>query len=206
MDVSEIDLLAKSVGEDRWHEFKGSMSWNDDYVKLKITKSIMAMSNISDGGRIILGVEEKQDNSLDPIGMKPSDAKSFEYDSMVDHVNAHAVPYASFALNAISDKQRIFIVIRVNQFVETPVLCAKDYYFEGKLMLKTGDIFTRTLRGKPQSSKVMNYIDLKEIIDLAIDRGLRRFAERMSKAGFSTPMTGKGPDEEQFDNEVKDLL
>jgi len=206
MDVSEIDLLAKGVGEDRRHEFKRSMSWNDDYVKMKLSKSIMAMSNVSDGGWIMLGVEEKQDNSFYATGMKPSDAESFEYDHMVDHINAYTLPYVSFALDSISDNQRTFIVIRVNQFVDTPVICAKDYYFAGELKIKSGDIFTRTLRGKPQTSKVMDYVDLKEIIDLAIDRGLRRLAERMSKGGFSIPITGKGLDEQQFDNEIKDLL
>jgi predicted HTH transcriptional regulator len=206
MDISEIDELARSVGEDRRHEFKASMSWKDEYVKLKITKSIMAVCNISDGGWIILGVEEKQNNSFDPIGMKPSDAESFEYDHMLDHVNTYAIPSANFVVNSISDKQRRFVVIRVNQFEEIPVICAKDYYFAGKPVLKSGDIFTRTLRGKPQSSKVMNYFDLREIIDLATDRGIRRFEERASRAGLRAPITGKTLDEEQFENEVKDLL
>ncbi|MGB8033165.1 MAG: hypothetical protein WCF03_05010 [Nitrososphaeraceae archaeon] len=38
----------KNVGETRSIELKRSMNWNSDNTKLKIIKSIMAMSNIRD--------------------------------------------------------------------------------------------------------------------------------------------------------------
>jgi len=39
-------------------EYKRSMSWNEHIIKAKITKIILALSNIQNGGYLILGIEE----------------------------------------------------------------------------------------------------------------------------------------------------
>lgn len=44
MNVDDIYIIAKEIGETRSIEIKTSMSWNDIATKFKITKTIMALS------------------------------------------------------------------------------------------------------------------------------------------------------------------
>jgi|SRR5215217_208555 predicted HTH transcriptional regulator len=157
----------------------------------------MAMSNIRDGGTIILGVEEEPNGRFDPVGMNASDIDSFNFDNMQDHVNRYAHPYAKFLVSRIPDIQPRFIVVQVEQFDEIPVICGRNYCVSTKYKMMEGEIYTRT-RTKPQSAKVMNYLDLKEIIDLAIERGVKLFIERSSAAGLALGQPPRAWDEEQI--------
>jgi predicted HTH transcriptional regulator len=80
MNVDDIYKIAKEIGETRSIELKTSMSWNDIATQFKITKTIMALSNIRDGGRIILGVDQCQNGGFDPKGMALNDFDSFNQD------------------------------------------------------------------------------------------------------------------------------
>jgi predicted HTH transcriptional regulator len=60
VDGPELNELVKNIeGETRNIELKTSMSWSDQGTKLKIVKSILAMSNIRSGGMVIIGIDEK---------------------------------------------------------------------------------------------------------------------------------------------------
>jgi len=104
MNISQIDELAR-LGESRTYEFKESISWKNNHVKLKVTKSIMAMSNVRDGG-MILGIKERAD-TFDPVGMSESDANTFRHDDMADHVGKYAHPSIDFSINRVTDKERV---------------------------------------------------------------------------------------------------
>jgi hypothetical protein len=58
MDVTGVIELIETIRETRNQELKGSMNWNNQQTKFKITKSILAMSNIHNGGIIIFGANE----------------------------------------------------------------------------------------------------------------------------------------------------
>jgi predicted HTH transcriptional regulator len=105
MELPDLVELVKATGETRNLELKRSVSWEEEETKFKMTKSIMAMSNIRDGGTIILGVEEKPNHKFDPVGMNASDIDSFSFDNMQDHVNRYAHPYARISVSHIPDIQ-----------------------------------------------------------------------------------------------------
>ncbi|MGB2696865.1 MAG: RNA-binding domain-containing protein, partial [Candidatus Zixiibacteriota bacterium] len=68
----ELLELVKSGREERNLEYKASKDWKDHTTKAKITKTILGMANIRDGGVIVLGVEEIKDQSrFDFNGMLP---------------------------------------------------------------------------------------------------------------------------------------
>jgi hypothetical protein len=52
----------------------------------------------------------------------------------------------------------------------------------------------------------MNHIDLREILELAIDQGVKMFVRRAYEAGLSGPLTGTTLDEDLFNKQIKDLL
>ena len=62
------DLIRNAIGERKNIEFKGSVSWDEQATRIKLTKSILAMSNIRDGGMIIIGANQNG-HRFDPMGM-----------------------------------------------------------------------------------------------------------------------------------------
>jgi predicted HTH transcriptional regulator len=58
--------------EERNLEYEQSTTWGDKVFRVKIAKSILAMSNIRDGGHIIIGMERQADDTYLPKGMEQS--------------------------------------------------------------------------------------------------------------------------------------
>lgn len=178
MKVSEIIELIHSIGEGRNQELKGSMNWNTEETKFKVTKAILAMSNIRSGGVLIFGAEESSYGKYQPVGVSLDDYESFDSDNLADHVGKYTRPYAKFHLEKVDNGNMRFVTILVEEFDEFPVLCGKPYFISGRCELREGDICTRTRNTKPQSSKVTSYLDMKDILDLAIEKGVRLFVQR----------------------------
>ena len=103
------------------------MPWNDDACKFKLTKSIMALSNIRDGGRIILGVDQSQSGEFDPKGMFLDHFESFTQNGLQDHLGKYLVPYAKVRIEKVSGSSLKYVVIHVGEFDRWPVLCGKVY-------------------------------------------------------------------------------
>ena len=49
------------LGEERNVEYKQSTPWGEGEFKFKITKTIMGLSNVRDGGNILIGIKELDD-------------------------------------------------------------------------------------------------------------------------------------------------
>lgn len=205
MDVTGVIELIETIGKTRSQELKGSMNWNNQQTKFKITNSILAMSNIRNGGIIIFGANEMKDKTYDPVGLDLSDFQSFDIDNIPDHIGKYASPYATFRLEKIDNGNKRFIVISIQEFDEFPVICKKAYYMDDKPELQVGDICTRTRNTKPQSSKITSFLDMKDIIDLAIEKGVRLFVERTDKAGLLSNVNYDQNDETKFMEQLSDF-
>ena len=184
--------------EERNLEYKQSMSWHDSATKAKIAKSAMAMANIPDGGVIVLGVEQHGEAFI-PKGMDPDHAESFKQDDIMEKVNEYADPYVELTVTATSKDQKCFIVIQVREFDQMPVVCKKD----GEEGLKRGAFFTRSRRVY-ETAQVGSQTELREILDLAVDKEIRRLRSRnlISLEGVSSV---PDPDRTEFDNQRGDL-
>ncbi len=183
MDGPELTELVKNIeGETRNIELKASMSWSDQATKLKIVKSILAMSNIRSGGMVIIGINENG-GKLDRIGMTKEHLKSFDHDKMSAYIATYADPHVRFSLRRVTLESKIFIVISIDEFERVPVLCKKDFVVNGKTQLRQGKLYTRTWR-MPETVEVSTSDDLTEIIELATEKGVARFAELVSKSGL----------------------
>lgn len=194
-----IDLILAGR-ESRNLEYKQSIAWNNPKVKAKITKSILAMSNTRDGGAIVIGEEQQSDGTFKPIGMNQIHVDTFNYDDVASHVAEYADPYSNFSLTPVEYEGNKFVVIQVEEFEEIPVICRRSY---GKI-LHRGRIYVRTRR-MPESANVSSQTEMREIIGLAIDKGIRRFYQRLSGLGLTATSLPISKDEELFEQEIEGI-
>lgn len=178
------------------------MSWQEEGFKATIAKSIQGMANKRDGGTIIIGKEEQPKGTFSPIGMSQSDFDSFDSDTMKDFVKDYADPYVNFSVHKIILGGRKFVVIRIEEFERTPVICKKDW---GDI-LHRGKVYTRS-RGKPETIEVPSQTEMREIIDMAVEKEFRHFYERLSHVGIEIPILHRpqDKDKELFDKQREDL-
>lgn len=91
MSEQEIEDLIKYPNEERHLEFKGTIYWDGD-IRAKITKSIMALANLKDGGWIVIGKEEQDTMSFIESGMTQRDYDSFDPDCVKAYVYERVEP------------------------------------------------------------------------------------------------------------------
>lgn len=196
MDQRLIDLIQLGR-ETRNIEYKRTYSWNDPSHKAKIVKTILAMSNIRDGGYLILGVEENN-GSFTPVGVPQADYDLLNTDDVLAFANRFADPYVEIKLHKGLHEGMLFVVVEVQEFQQYPVVCKCD----GLENLKCGSIYTRTRR-MYESAVVPSQTEMREIIEMAVDKGIREFNRRVSYVGLS--ISGQLSATEQYDQELGGL-
>lgn len=200
----ELLELVKSGREERNLEYKASKDWKDPTTKAKITKTILGMANIRDGGVIVLGVEEIKDQSrFNFKGMLPEHLGSYNHDNIASHVGEYADPFVEFTVRHVEDDNKTFVVIQIKEFSELPVLCKKS----GKENLRKGALYTRRKGGKNETIEVPTSTEMREILDLAVDKNTRKFHERISRSRIPIPIQKpKEPDDSGlFEEQIEDL-
>ena len=189
--------------EERNLEYKGPMSWKPKSVKkMEITRCILGMANIQDGGAIVIGIEQ-QGNDFIFVGMEPDQMQSFTQDKVDDYVKNYADPFVETKVTQVPYNNRHFIVIQVREFEELPVICKKA--FKGRTQqLRQGAIYTRS-RGKAETAEISTQVEMREIVELAADKSLRRLIERMGRAGIKISFGEAPSDAEQFNEQLGEV-
>jgi hypothetical protein len=95
-------------------------------------------------------------------------AAGYNQDSVQRYINQFASPYVELTLYHHGYGGRRFIIVRVASFDEMPVICTAD----GK-GLRQGAIYTRS-REMHESVEVRTQTDMREMLDLAVDRRVER--------------------------------
>lgn len=132
MFSNAADLLefisANKNAENRVCEYKSRMSWNEKDNKefrYEIIRAILAMSNLQDGGYVIIGVQQDRDNMYQPLGMNEDEALTYEYDKVLEMANSFADPYVTLEIKPFPYNNKWILVIQVFEFVDIPVICKK---------------------------------------------------------------------------------
>lgn len=203
MELKDIESLISIKEEKPWLEYKGSLNWSDSRHKAKIVKAILSLSNIEGGGYIVIGMRENN-GKWEPAGMEQSDYDSFILDPLRDHLSNYADPYVKFEMKKKIYDGKKFIIIYVNEFDEIPVICKKQYEQEN---LYKGRIYVRTSTAKIQSRQVENQTEMREILDLAIDKGIKKYIKKAKENGLfvSPTMTPEEGDEKKFKDQIRML-
>lgn len=166
MTTEELEELLQGAQESDSLEFKGAMGWD-----VGLIKDILAMANVQDGGRIVIGIE---DETLVRQGVSLEQLDSFLPDTMMDRVGAFADPHVSFLVDKVPDTAGLhFVVITVAPFERTPVICAKDGGVRNEM--QCGTIYYRSKTGRPKSARVGNANDMRDIIERAAIQTMRHF-------------------------------
>ena len=202
MSREEFLRLIKYPNEERHIEFKENSPW-DGNSKNRVTKCIICMSNLRDGGWIIFGKKLKPDKSYENVGVTQNTYESYVSDEDVKaYFYAHAQPPIELKLFKEEVDGKKYVGIKIQGLGETPRICLKQ---EGSILLN-GKIYGRSQR-IPECTEVQNYIEMKEIVDICVDNALTNFLQRMNKIGLNviSPRLVL-TDKEYFEDEVKDKI
>lgn len=206
MTVQEIEsLAATSGGENLKVEFKQSISWKNPDNQISITRSVLGMSNVEGGGRIIIGVAEQANGTMSPIGMTESDYNSFVKDHVKQIVANYADTHANIDVHHITDGVKRFVEIDVKEFDDSPVICKKDWDTTNKKKtLRAGRMYARS-HGVPGASEVTTPEQLREILELATKKNVAKFIKSITQAGILPTAAQAESDDVEFDGEVAGL-
>lgn len=199
-------ISTNSHAENRYCEFKGMVDWNSD-IKYKITKTILGMSNITDGGYIIIGVVWNESSSrFEPVGLSDSQAVTFDNDTIQRFANNFADPAIEISTKIFDWNSQKLVVIKVTEFREIPIICKREYFCptSRELILENGAVYTRgTLM--PQTSKVTN-VEMRELLKIVTQKKVREEIQFLQSLGIIPARTSSSTDimaidEQQFSQE-----
>ena len=90
MSTEELEELLEGADETDALEFKQAMSWD-----VGLIKDVLAMANIEDGGRIVIGIE---DGTFTRQGLTTEQIDTYNPDNMKDAVGLFADPFVEFSV------------------------------------------------------------------------------------------------------------
>jgi hypothetical protein len=130
---------------------------------------------------------------------------------VASYVAEYADPYVKILLEKADLHGKKFIIIRVSEFDEVPVICKKDSSTdkEKDRILTRGRMYTRTRR-IPESAMVMNETEIREILVMAVDNGIRKYLESQARieiqlVGIQSAQTTGESDDETFNAQLQGL-
>jgi predicted HTH transcriptional regulator len=189
----ELSALLQLDREQSGVEFKGPLARTDKVFFAKVTRAVLGMSNRRDGGVVVIGVEDVG-GVLTPVGLTDEVLKTWVYDHVADGFAEYGDPSVAFDMSVVELDGKKFVVLRIEEFGEVPVLCRKSYGTKnGEVILRGGACYVRPRR-KPETVEVATYADMRDLLDLATDKNVRRFVERAYGSGLMTPQA-PGPGE-----------
>ncbi len=175
---ARVETALKLNAESPSVEFKTGASWST--LQIAITRTVLAMSNLIDGGLIIVG--QPEDPSL-PHGVNDKDLASFDPDIMHDQFDAYASPRAIVSIALVSIADQKYVAIQVSEFEELPIVCKKDC--QPGLKLKAGSLYIRPFEGRPRSIAVRNAEQMRGVLELGVDKGIANFEARARRRGYT---------------------
>jgi len=199
IEFSEIltEVLARGY-ELRGIECKGPGSRKNKPYFAKVLRAMIGMANRRDGGFIIIGIEDK---GLKPIGLNETDLDTWKYDHVGDAVAPYVEPSITFELEIHEFKDMKFVLLIVKEFDSIPILCRKNY----PDILREGACYVRSRR-KPETVEIPTQEDMRDLLDLATEKALRRFSSQAKAAGVKFPPDKRETDTESFDIQIRGLL
>jgi len=166
MKIEELERLIEAQAETISLDFKANSPWA---VK-NFGRDMLAMSNVRDGGTIVIGVEEI-DNKFVRKGVSTDNIETYKVDIMKDQLLKYADPPIDFTVSFPTDSNGLhYVVIKVFPFKEMPTICKRTL---DKELIET-TIYYRNTNRRIESAAISNSTDLRDIIELAAVRLMQK--------------------------------
>ncbi len=197
-----LDLIAG--GERTGVEFKGPRR-RDEPSFVEVIKAALGLVNRQDPGYIIIGVR----NDGVALGLAPEQAKTWGDPDLVRQLLLPCGdPPIEISVDVIEVRSakdlagRTFAAITVHPFERIPVFCRVNReHPKGVAYLKKGACYVRGL-GLPSTTELAGGEELRELLRVAISRGVHDFLSTARAA--SIPLEATGPtDIEQFESQER---
>ena len=201
------DDLAQLVArgyELRGVEFKGPGRRDDKHFFSRVARAVLGMSNNRDGGIIVLGVAE-EGTLLCPLGLSPEQLTTWAYDDVVAGLSKYADPPANFDLEHVEMDASSYVVLRVHEFDDVPILCAKNFTTEnGKFVLRQGACYVRS-RGRRETTEIPTQAEMRDLLDLAAEKRLRAHVAMSQREGVVLGAESRTTSKENYARELEDI-
>lgn len=182
LSTDDIRAFIAQGREQAGVEFKGPGVRTDAPFVGRVVRGMLAMANRRDGGFLVVGVRE-DGNALIIDGLDAAECGTWKHDHLADTVANYADPRIDFDSYFVEIDAKQVLVIAVREFEDVPVICKRSLADGNKLILRDGAVYVRSNR-KPESREVANFDEMRELLDIATDRGVRRFVTRAQSAGI----------------------
>ena len=199
MTVEELAQILALGHETRGVEFKGPGPLSNRRLAAQVVRAVLGMANRRDGGLVIIGVEDNN-STLNPVGLNSSDLVTWNYDDVADRIAVYADPNVEFEIETKEYTGNQYVVIQVEEFSDVPVLCKRDY----PNVLRQGACYVRSRR-KPETSEIPTSADMRDLMELAIDKGVIQYLDRAQRLGLIVLPDITPPSTEQFERQRGDL-
>lgn len=189
--------------ETRSIEWKRCEDLDDKHYRALIARAVMAMANTRGGGHVLVGVAQGVDNRFHGV---PSDKLvQWEQDHLADILRNFMTPPVPVIVRPDDTRGVTVVILEVPEFDDQPILCTKDDNTSSdtnkkqESILKRGACYIRP-RSKVESCPVGTYEDMRDLLDLATEKAVRKFLELVGRLGL---VQRSSPDDEWFRRERK---
>jgi len=172
--------------------FKESAPWEN--LKSKVVHVALGMGNLRDGGIVIIGVSER-DNTWTCTGITEEHLATYDVDLVTDQTNSYVSPHVDLDIVVHEFEGRKFLVIRVHEFAEIPLVCKKNGP-DGSGIVK-GGVYIR-LPGTASTTKIQSAEQMRDLLNLAGEKRAREILETAKRVGMAPTVGGDAA----FDREL----
>lgn len=173
IDQKKLDSLLEVAYELRNREFKPPFSWADPpqgvlWLREKIARTILGMTNTPFGGDLIVGVEEGDKKGLSLTGVSDAQLESFQdFDGIKGFIDGFSSLATNFDIYWGEHKGQKYVVFTIQEFDEMPIVCRKNGQLAG--VLTKDDIYARSKKA-PYSTIKATDLEIREIVRMAADK------------------------------------
>ena len=204
MTGDDLTQLVARGYELRGVEFKGPGRRDDKHFFARVAKAVLGMSNNRDGGIIVIGVAE-EGTLLSPLGLSLEQLPTWTYDDVLVGLSKYADPPANVDLENVDMDANSYVVLRVHEFDDVPILCASDFTTQNDSpILRKGACYVRS-RGRRETTEIPTQAEMRELLDLATEKRLRAYVAMAQRAGISLGEGRTKGTKDRYAQELGDL-